>query len=103
LAIPVSLVGALFLLYIAGFSINVLTLLGLVLAIGLVVDDAIVVMENIYQKIEAGEDPRAAGYRGLEEIFFAVVSTTIALAVVFMPLLFIEGFVGRLFREFGLA
>jgi len=103
LAIPVSLVGTLFLLYVAGFSINVLTLLGLVLAIGLVVDDAIVVMENIYQKIEAGEDPRAAGYRGLEEIFFAVVSTTVALAVVFMPLLFIEGFVGRLFREFGLA
>jgi multidrug efflux pump len=103
LAIPVSLVGALFLLYAADFSINVLTLLGLVLAIGLVVDDAIVVMENIYQKIEDGEEPRAAGYKGLEEIFFAVISTTLALAVVFMPLLFIEGFVGRLFREFGLA
>ncbi len=103
LAIPVSLVGALFLLYVAGFTINVLTLLGLVLAIGLVVDDAIVVMENIYQKIERGEDPKAAGYKGLEEIFFAIVSTTLALAVVFAPLLFIEGFVGRLFREFGLA
>jgi len=103
LAIPVSLVGALFLLYLAGFTINVLTLLGLVLAIGLVVDDAIVVLENIYQKIEQGEETRKAGYTGTEEIFFAVVSTTAALAVVFMPLLFIQGFVGKLFREFGLA
>ena len=103
LAIPVSLVGSLFLLYSAGFTINVLTLLGLVLAIGLVVDDAIVVLENIYRKIERGEEPREAGYSGLEEIFLAVLSTTAVLAVVFLPLFFITGFVGRLFREFGLA
>lgn len=103
LAIPVSLTGALFLLNLAGFTINVLTLLGLVLAIGLVVDDAIVVLENIYRKIEEGEPPREAGYNGLEEIFLAVVSTTAVLAVVFLPLFFISGFVGRLFREFGLA
>jgi multidrug efflux pump len=103
IAIPVSLIGALFLLYSAGYTVNVLTLLGLVLAIGLVVDDAIVVLENIYRKIEEGEDPRAAGYSGLEEIFTAVISTTAVLAVVFLPLFFISGFVGRLFREFGLA
>jgi multidrug efflux pump len=103
IAIPVSLVGALFLLYSVGYTVNVLTLLGLVLAIGLVVDDAIVVLENIYRKIEEGEDPRAAGYSGLEEIFTAVISTTAVLAVVFLPLFFISGFVGRLFREFGLA
>jgi multidrug efflux pump len=103
LAIPVSLVGALFLLYVAGYTVNVLTLLGLVLAIGLVVDDAIVVLENIYRKIEEGEPPREAGYRGLEEIFVAVVATTAVLAVVFLPLFFLSGFVGRLFREFGLA
>jgi multidrug efflux pump len=103
IAIPVSLIGALFLLYSAGYTINVLTLLGLVLAIGLVVDDAIVVLENIYRKIEEGEEPRAAGYSGLAEIFTAVISTTAVLAVVFLPLFFISGFVGRLFREFGLA
>lgn len=103
IAIPVSLIGALFLLYSVGYTVNVLTLLGLVLAIGLVVDDAIVVLENIYRKIEEGEDPRQAGYTGLEEIFTAVISTTAVLAVVFLPLFFISGFVGRLFREFGLA
>jgi multidrug efflux pump len=103
IAIPVSLIGTLFLLYLAGYTVNVLTLLGLVLAIGLVVDDAIVVLENIYRKIEEGEEPRKAGYEGLEEIFMAVVSTTAVLAVVFLPLFFLEGFVGRLFREFGLA
>ena len=103
LAIPVSLVGSLFLINAAGFTINVLTLLGLVLAIGLVVDDAIVVLENIYRKIEEGEEPKKAGYEGFEEIFLAVVSTTAVLAVVFLPLFFISGFVGRLFREFGLA
>ncbi len=103
LAIPVSLIGSLFLLDAAGFTINVLTLLGLVLAIGLVVDDAIVVLENIYRKIEEGEEPRQAGYKGLEEIFVAVISTTAVLAVVFLPLFFVEGFMGRLFREFGLA
>jgi multidrug efflux pump len=103
LAIPVSLIGALFLLYLAGYTINVLTLLGLVLAIGLVVDDAIVVLENIYRKIEEGMEPRKAGYEGLAEIFMAVIATTAVLAVVFLPLFFLSGFVGRLFREFGLA
>ena len=101
--IPVSLVGAFFVMYVAGFSINVLTLLGLVLAIGLVVDDAIVVLENIYAKIEEGEEPLAAGVRGTREIFFAVIATTLALVSVLLPLLFIGGLTGRLFREFGVT
>lgn len=103
IAIPISLVGAFFIMYIAGFSINVLTLLGIVLAIGLVVDDAIVVLENIYTKIEAGMDPYEAGIKGTKEIFFAVLSTTIALAAVFLPVIFLEGLTGRLFREFGVV
>ncbi len=101
--IPVSLIGAFFVMYIAGFSINVLTLLGLVLAIGLVVDDAIVVLENIYAKIEAGNDPISAGVHGTREIFFAVIATTLALVSVLMPLLFIQGLVGKLFQEFGIV
>src|ERR1035437_1763480 len=101
LAIPISLVGVFFLVWMLGFSINVLTLLGIVLAIGLVVDDAIVVLENIYSKIEAGLVPRQAAMEGVEEIFFAVVSTTVVLCAVFTPLLFLSGFTGRLFREFG--
>ncbi len=103
IAIPISLVGAFFIMYIAGFSINVLTLLGIVLAIGLVVDDAIVVLENIYTKIEAGMDPYEAGIKGTKEIFFAVLSTTIALAAVFLPVIFLQGLTGRLFREFGIV
>jgi multidrug efflux pump subunit AcrB len=103
LAIPVSIVGAFFIMQVAGFSINVLTLLGIVLAIGLVVDDAIVVLENIYTKIEAGVPPVEAGIQGTREIFFAVIATTIALAVVFLPLLFLGGLSGRLFREFGVT
>ena len=103
LAIPVSLIGAFFVMYIAGFSINVLTLLGLVLAIGMVVDDAIVVLENIYSKIERGFNPYEAGIRGTKEIFFAVIATTIALVAVFMPVIFIQGFTGKLFREFGVV
>ena len=103
LAIPVSLIGVFFILYVAGFSINVLTLLGMVLAIGLVVDDAIVVLENIYAKIEKGMDPIKAGVEGTREIFFAVISTTITLAAVFMPVLFLGGLTGRLFREFGVT
>ncbi len=87
LAIPVSLIGAFFVMYVAGFSINVLTLLAVVLAIGLVVDDAIVVLENIYTKIEAGQAPMAAAVAGTREIFFAVISTTVTLVVVFLPLL----------------
>ncbi len=102
-AIPISLVGAFFLMYLAGFSINVLTLLGLVLAIGLVVDDAIVVLENIYAKIERGVDPMEAGFAGSKEVFFAVISTTVALVAVFLPIMFLQGLTGRLFREFGMV
>ncbi len=101
LAIPISLVGAFFIMYIAGFSINVLTLLGIVLAIGLVVDDAIVVLENIYTKIEGGKAPIQAALAGAREIFFAVISTTVTLAAVFLPVIFLQGLTGRLFREFG--
>jgi multidrug efflux pump len=102
-AIPISLIGSFFIMYLAGFSINVLTLLGLVLAIGLVVDDAIVVLENIYAKIEQGMDPVQAGLKGTREVFFAVISTTVALVAVFMPILFLQGLTGRLFREFGVV
>ncbi len=101
--IPVSLIGAFFIMYLAGFSINILTLLAIVLATGLVVDDGIVVTENIYKKVEGGMDPREAAFKGSQEIFFAVVSTSITLAAVFLPIIFLEGFVGRLFREFGIV
>ena len=103
IAIPISLIGAFFVMYIADFSINVLTLLGIVLAIGLVVDDAIVVLENIYKKIEDKMHPEEAGRKGAAEIFFAVVSTTVALASVFLPVIFLSGLTGRLFREFGIV
>ncbi|HOI31242.1 MAG: efflux RND transporter permease subunit [Bacteroidales bacterium] len=103
LVIPISLVGSFFIMYIANFSINVLTMLGLVLAIGLVVDDAIVVLENIYSKIEKGVRPLQAGIEGSAEIFFAVIATTVALAIVFLPVIFLEGITGRLFREFGVV
>lgn len=101
--IPISLIGAFFIMYIMGFSINVLTLLGIVLAIGLVVDDAIVVMENIYAKIEQRMQPKAAAERGTAEIFFAVIATTVALTAVFLPVIFLQGLTGRLFREFGIV
>jgi multidrug efflux pump len=101
LVIPVSLVGAFFLMWVAGFSINVLTLLALVLAIGLVVDDAIVVLENVYAKIESDLDPISAGIVGTREIFFAVIATTAALVAVLLPILFLGGLTGSLFREFG--
>jgi len=103
IAIPVSLIGAFFIMYLAKFSINVLTLLGLVLAIGIVVDDAIVVLENIYKKIESGIEPIQAGIKGTAEIFFAVISTTVALAAVFLPIMFLKGITGRLFVEFGVV
>lgn len=103
IVIPIALIGSFFVMYFSGFSINVLTLLGLVLAIGLVVDDAIVVLENIYSKIEGGMDPVEAGYKGSSEIFFAVVATTISLVAVFLPVIFLEGIIGRLFREFGVV
>jgi multidrug efflux pump len=103
LVIPVSLVGSFFVMYISGFTINVLTLLAIVLSIGLVVDDAIVMMENIYVKIEQGMTPFEAGIKGANEIFFAIISTTITLVAVFIPIVFLEGMTGRLFREFSLV
>jgi len=101
--IPVSLLATFFIMYLCGFSINVLTMLGIVLATGLVVDDGIVVTENIYKKLEGGMNKYQAAKEGSREIFFAVISTSITLAVVFLPILFLEGFVGRLFREFGIV
>ncbi len=103
ITIPISLVGSFFVMYIMDFSINVLSLLGIVLATGLVVDDAIVVVENIYSKIEKGMKPLKAGHEGTKEIFFAIVSTTITLVSVFMPIVFLQGITGRLFREFGVV
>ena len=102
-AIPVSIISAFFIMYLGNFSINVLTLLGLVLAIGLVVDDAIVVLENIYSKVEQGMSPIQAARKGADEIYFAVISTTITLAAVFLPILFLGGITGRLFREFAIV
>lgn len=103
IAIPISLIGTFFVMYLFGFTINILTLLGVVLATGIVVDDAIVVMENIYSKIEHGMDNYKAGYTGSKEIFFAIISTTITLVAVFMPIVFLQGITGRLFREFGVV
>ncbi len=99
--IPVSLIATFFIMYLCGFSINVLTMLGIVLATGLVVDDGIVVTENIYKKLEGGMNKFQAALEGSKEIYFAVISTSITLAVVFLPIIFLQGFVGRLFREFG--
>ena len=101
--IPVSLIGAFFVMYLAGFSINVLSMLAIVLAVGLVVDDAIVMTENIYIRIEKGMEPKEAGIEGSKEIFFAVISTTITLVAVFFPIVFMEGTTGRLFREFSIV
>ncbi len=101
--IPVSLIATFFIMYLLGFSINVLTMLGIVLATGLVVDDGIVVTENIYKKLEGGMNKYKAAIEGSREIFFAVISTSITLAVVFLPVVFLPGFVGRLFREFGIV
>ena len=101
--IPVSLIGAFFIMYVSGFTINVLTLLAIVLATGLVVDDGIVVTENIFKKMEEGMSKWQAAKEGSREIYFAVISTSITLAVVFLPIIFLEGFVGRLFREFGIV
>lgn len=101
--IPVSLIGAFFIMYFMGFTINILTLLAIVLATGLVVDDGIVVAENIYKKMEAGMDKRRAAREGSEEIYFAVIATSITLAIIFLPIVFLQGFTGRLFREFGIV
>lgn len=102
-AIPVSIIGGFFVMYLIGYSINVLTLVAIILAIGLVVDDAIVVLENIYTKIEEGMTPMQAAIKGSKEIYFAVISTTLTLAAVFLPIMFIEGLTGKLFREFGVV
>ncbi len=101
--IPVSLIATFFIMYIFGFSINVLTLLAIVLATGLVVDDGIVVTENIFKKVEEGYSPMEAAIKGSNEIFFAVISISVTLAAVFLPVIFLQGFVGRLFREFGVV
>lgn len=103
IVIPVSLIGSFFIMYLLGFSINVLTMLAIVLAVGLVVDDAIVMTENIYIRIEQGMSPKEAGIEGSKEIFFAVVSTTVTLVAVFFPIVFMEGTTGRLFREFSMV
>ena len=101
--IPVSLIGAFFIMYLFGFTINVLTLLAIVLATGLVVDDGIVVTENIFKKMEQGMSKWQAAKEGSKEIYFAVIATSITLAIVFLPVIFLQGFVGRLFREFGVV
>ena len=98
--VPVSVIGSFFVLYLCGFSINVLTLLAMVLAIGLVVDDAIVIVENIYHKIESGMTPKQAAIAGTNEIFFAVIATSVVLMAVFIPVLALGGTTGLLFREF---
>ncbi len=103
ITIPVSLIGACFIVWMAGFSLNVLTLLSLVLAIGLVVDDAVIVLENVYSKIELGMEPIEAGLQGIREIFLAIIATTLALVAVFSPIIFLGGLTGVLFREFGLT
>jgi len=103
ITVPISLIGVFFIIWILDFSINILTLLGVVLAIGIVVDDAIVVLENIYAKIEKGLEPKEAADKGVNEIFSAVISTTLVLCAVFTPLLFMQGFTGRLFREFAIV
>ena len=103
IVIPISLVGSFFVMYVCGFSINVLTMLAIVLSVGLVVDDAIVMTENIYVRIEKGMRPRAAGIEGAKEIFFAILSTTVTLLAVFLPIVFMDGITGRLFREFSLV
>ena len=103
IVIPISLIGAFFVMYLAGFSINVLSMLAIVLSVGLVVDDAIVMTENIYIRIERGMSPKQAGIEGSKEIFFAILSTTITLIAVFFPIVFMEGTTGRLFREFSIV
>ncbi len=102
-AVPVALIGAFFVMYIAGFTINILTLFAIVLSIGLVVDDAIVMVENIYTKVENGMQPMEAALKGSKEIYFAIIATTIALVAVFFPIVFLQGVTGRLFREFSLV
>lgn len=101
--VPVSLISAFIVIHLLGYSINLLTLLALVLAIGLVVDDAIVVLENIHQHLERGEPPLVAAWKGAREVSFAVVATTVVLVMTFVPIVFMEGTVGRLFSEYAVT
>jgi len=103
IAIPISLIGTFAILSAVDYSINVLTLLGLVLATGLVVDDSIVVMENIYSKVEKGQNSIQAAFKGTREVYFAVIATSISLVAVFLPIFFLGGLTGRLFREFAMV
>lgn len=103
ITVPISLIGSFFFMYLLGYSINILTLLGLVLSTGIVVDDAIVVLENIFKRIEQGEHPIQAAFKGAREVFFAVVVTSVTLVAVFLPIFFLAGFTGKLFREFAIV
>jgi hydrophobe/amphiphile efflux-1 (HAE1) family protein len=103
LAIPVSLISTFLLIYAANFSLNLFTLMALVIAIGLVVDDAIVMLENIYRRVEAGETPLIASYKGASQVSFAIIATTVVLVAVFVPLIFVKGIVGKLFTELALT
>ncbi|NBP60328.1 MAG: efflux RND transporter permease subunit, partial [Proteobacteria bacterium] len=103
LAIPVSLISTFLLIYAANFSLNLFTLMALVIAIGLVVDDAIVMLENIYRRVEAGETPLIASYKGASQVSFAIIATTVVLIAVFVPLIFVKGIVGKLFTELALT
>jgi hydrophobe/amphiphile efflux-1 (HAE1) family protein len=103
LAIPVSLISTFLLIYAANFSLNLFTLMALVIAIGLVVDDAIVMLENIYRRVEGGETPLIASYKGASQVSFAIIATTVVLIAVFVPLIFVKGIVGKLFTELALT
>ena len=103
LAIPVSLISTFLLIYAANFSLNLFTLMALVIAIGLVVDDAIVMLENIYRRVEGGESPLIASYKGASQVSFAIIATTVVLIAVFVPLIFVKGIVGKLFTELALT
>jgi multidrug efflux pump len=102
-AIPISIIATFFIMYLTGITINVLTLVGLILAIGLVCDDAIIVLEIIYTKVDSGYSAREAAHKGIQEIYFAIISTTLTLAVVFIPIMFLQGLTGKLFREFAIV
>ncbi len=103
IAIPISLISTFLAIYIAGFSLNLFTLMALVIAIGLVVDDAIVMLENIYRRVELGESSLVAAYKGSKQVAFAIIATTIVLIAVFIPLIFIKGLVGKIFSELALT
>ncbi|MCT7947242.1 efflux RND transporter permease subunit [Shewanella septentrionalis] len=103
ITVPVSLLGTFIVLYALGYTINLLTLLAMILAIGMVVDDAIVMLENIHRRIEEGDSPLKAAFLGAREVAFAVIATTLVLVAVFMPITFLEGDLGKLFKEFAVT